>query len=497
MFSPVWRTRIYGTAAAVVGVAMAVEIAQEQFFWPTLCAAVMVAIAIVHTQPRPLSTVLIGIAVVGYIVGNRGFAQLSPSTRFPLLPAELVLLIAGGIFAAHCALQRELPFRRNPLDLAILGWAVLSSLRLPIDIKEFGFAAIRDYATVYYAAFYFLTQWVARETASRVFLRRCLLVGCGTLAVVFPLFTTFPDLFLNYLVIRGTPVVFFKGDLAGTFMAVGATLFFLKHEERRSWWAVGLSLALTGIVASTDNRASLLGLFVAIALLMVRGRWRFAAVQGVAAIAAIIALLLVAEVRNKSWKETSLFNLYEKVLSMADPHGARQYSGELTHNKGDNNLWRTVWWRVCIDEALDTSPWFGVGWGYDLAQPFLRIYYPEGGDDFTTRSPHNVLVTLFARTGVVGLAPFLFVLVIIWRRTWRAARFAPISTASLWVVLWTVITSAALGVVLEGPMGAVVFWVMLGLAESYSNADAEAAELTESPEELPLPVQAETKLVHS
>jgi hypothetical protein len=124
MLSPIWRTRIYGTVAAVLGVIMAVEIAQEQFFWPTLCAGVILAIGISYTQPRPLSTVLIGVVIVGYIVGNRGFAQLSPSSRFPLLPAELVLLIAGGIFAAHCALHRELPFRRKPLDLSSPGSCV-------------------------------------------------------------------------------------------------------------------------------------------------------------------------------------------------------------------------------------------------------------------------------------------------------------------------------------------------------------------------------------
>jgi O-antigen ligase len=477
MLSPVWRNRISGTGAAVLAIAMAVEIANEQFFWPALCAVVLVAIALVHTLPYRFSTLLLGILLAGYIVGNRGFAQLSASSRFPLLPAELVLLLVGLIFLTHCAFRRELPFRRDALDFALLGWIICGTLRLPLDVKQFGFAAVRDYATVYYAAFFFLVRWAARESASRQFIWHCLLVSCGALALVFPLFTTFPSFFTSLLLVRGTPLIYFKGDLAGTFMAVGAILFFLRFEERRSWWALLLSLALIGIVVSTDNRASMLGLIVAMTILFLRGRWKFAAFQAIAGVVAVLAVLLVAQARNKPWTQTPLFGLYEKVLSVADPFGARQYSGDATYNKGDNNVWRAVWWRVCIDEAVETNPWLGLGWGYDLAQPFVRVYYPEGGDDFSTRSPHNVLVTIFARTGVIGLATFLAVLIAIGWRAWRAAKEAPLATAGMWVGLWAIITSACLGVVLEGPMGAVVFWSMLGLASAFDTAAAETLAL--------------------
>jgi O-antigen ligase len=471
-----WRIRVYGTVAAVLGIFMAMEIAQEQYAWPTVFIGILLAIAIVYIQPLPLSTVLLGVLLVGYIVGNRGFAQLSLTARLPLLPAEVVLLVVGGILLATSALRRELPLRRDALNTVILVWMLCSSFRLVVDLRSFGVAALRDYATVYYAAFFFLAQWTAQLPDGRRFLRRCLLGGIAALVIVFPLFIQFPELFLNVLLVRGTPLVFFKGDLAGTFMAVGAVMFFLRFEERRSLWSLALSLVLIATVVTTNNRASMFGLVVAAVVLTTAGRWRFALFQTAAGAIAVVIILLTAQLRNESWRQTPLLDMYERVLSIADPQGRRSYSGETTFNKGDNNLFRTVWWRTCIDETLANSPWLGLGWGFDLAQPFVRVYYPEGGDDFSTRSPHNIIVTIFARTGVTGLLPFLAILAVIAQRTRRALRTGTMPTAGLWCSIWVIMSSACLGVVLEGPMGAVVFWITLGLAAAESVAETSAKE---------------------
>lgn len=480
-----WRTRIYGTAAAIIGTFLAVQVAHEKFMWPIVITGVVLAIGIAHLQKLRLSTLLLGAVIFGYIVGNRGFAQLSLLAHFPLLPAELVLLVGGVIFLVASALRREPPVRRDALNVLILLWMVVSSFRLYGDIKVFGLIALRDYATVYYASFFFLAQWVSNRPEQRQFLHRSVFFGCAALVIVFPLFTRFPELFLDWLVVRGTPLVHFKGDLAGTFMAVGAVLFFLRFDERRSWWSLALSLALSSAVLTSNSRASMLGLVVAIVTLAFAGRWRFALAQMLVAAGAALLILLAAQWRNQSWEQTPLHGVYERVVSITDPHGLRTYSGPETFNKGDNNLFRSVWWQVCIDETIANDPWFGVGWGYDLAEPFVRVYYPDTGDDFVTRSPHNILITIFARTGVAGLIPFIGVLAVIGRRTWHAARAASPAAAGLWCSCCVILTSACLGVVLEGPMGAVVFWSLLGLANSETIAADRAEEATDTLDDLP------------
>ena len=106
---------------------------------------------------------------------------------------------------------------------------------------------------------------------------------------------------------------------------------------------------------------------------------------------------------------------------------------------------------------------FGLGFGHDLARNFLQEYYAESQDDFTARSPHSILVTLFARTGVVGFTAFLIVIGLMIRRTWRERRTES-EAFSAWCASWVILTSACFGVVLEGPMGAIPFWILVGLA---------------------------------
>ena len=48
------------------------------------------------------------------------------------------------------------------LNLALLLWMGYGTVRLMFGLRGHGFAAIRDYALVYYGAFFFLTQHVAR-----------------------------------------------------------------------------------------------------------------------------------------------------------------------------------------------------------------------------------------------------------------------------------------------------------------------------------------------
>jgi hypothetical protein len=68
--------------------------------------------------------------------------------------------------------------------------------------------------------------------------------------------------------------------------------------------------------------------------------------------------------------------------------------------------------------------------------------------------------------GAVGLASLLALVAVLGVRTWRVVRDPAVDPAALglWAAVWVIFVSACFGVVLEGPMGAVVFWSLLGLA---------------------------------
>jgi hypothetical protein len=187
-----------------------------------------------------------------------------------------------------------------------------------------------------------------------------------------------------------------------------------------------------------------------------------------------VVLVLVAHVQHKTWRDTPLLGVYERVSSVFDPLGQGTYSAADAANKGDNNLFRMVWWRTVIDDTLHGGPVFGLGFGADLAERFVQEYYSDSPEEFSTRSPHNIVLTVFARTGAVGLVPFLAIVGVVLVRTVKSARRDLASTGP-WLVGCALFVSACFGVVLEGPMGAVVFWTALGLANARTAGEAVGA----------------------
>jgi hypothetical protein len=487
MLPPIWRTRLAAMAGSLVAIVLAIQIANGALAWSMVVAFALIALMWGRVQELPFGALLLGLVTFGYIVGSRGFAQLSLSRTLPLLPAESVLLVTGALLAVGSALRRSLPVRLDGLNLAILLWMLLASGRLYWDVRIYGASALRDYAMVYYAAFFFLGQDAAERPISRRFFEACLLIGCASLAVTYPLFVRWPDFFVERLSIAGVPVIYYKADLAGTFLAVGSVMMYLRYETRRSWFALALSLLLAGETLITDNRASMLGLLAAALLLILAGRWRLACIQAIAGAIAAVVIVFAAYLQNRTWHDTPVYGVYQRVVSLADPFGHQTYSGVDAANKGDNNLFRMVWWRTVYDDTVANGRWTGLGYGYDLAEQFLQEYYGGQSEEFNARSPHNVMLTMFARTGLLGAVPFAVVVLIILIRAVRVSRL-DLEAAGLWLTVCTIFVAACFGVVLEGPMGAVVFWTALGMANaSTKKALAESATVDVTAAAAPAP----------
>ena len=97
----------------------------------------------------------------------------------------------------------------------------------------------------------------------------------------------------------------------------------------------------------------------------------------------------------------------------------------------------------------------------------------------------------------MGIMGFLSFAVIVWciiREAMRAARRvarreAEVSSLAFWTGAIIILGSASFGVVLEGPMGGILFWSFLGLAssqlheekQSNSKADVEDTKVSRKP----------------
>ncbi|MFE5484029.1 O-antigen ligase family protein [Streptomyces sp. NPDC056527] len=123
-----------------------------------------------------------------------------------------------------------------------------------------------------------------------------------------------------------------------------------------------------------------------------------------------------------------------------------------------------AWERVVtytLDEPSRTA--VGVGFGPDFLQESdgdLHI-----GRGMGVRSPHNYLLTVFARLGVVGLVLVLSILTSLMAITIRTVRHGPPDelTAVCLLLVISLLIVALLGVILESPFGAAPFFWAAGI----------------------------------
>jgi hypothetical protein len=234
---------------------------------------------------------------------------------------------------------------------------------------------------------------------------------------------------------------------------------------RRFWFvSASASLLLIGLMASP--RAGMFGVFVVTVLWLATGRWRIAAAELGVVAAASAASVAVLAFLGRDLKASAPYSMYEHAVSIFDPAGSGTYLNGESGDPGANNRFRMIWWRDVIEETLDTSPLLGTGFGSDLSTRFLADYDLLTDETFAARSPHSMIVTMFGRLGLVGLLAWIAVSAALARMVWRLFKGGDpdgLGLASVVCVIWL---SACVGVVLESPMGAVVFWTAAGLANA-------------------------------
>src|SRR6202022_2413525 len=86
-----------------------------------------------------------------------------------------------------------------------------------------------------------------------------------------------------------------------------------------------------------------------------------------------------------------------------------------------------------------------------------------------TRSPHSILLTIYGRMGIVGIIMLFIVVFCILRSASRCAGAIRNRKTSPRDIAWwggsvAILVTSCFGVMLEGPMAAIVFWSLLGMA---------------------------------
>lgn len=464
--NPWLRQALIVIACAALAVWMGMELANGEYFWPALAGGMAVAAILSRALALPFDVILTGLVLAGYIVANRGFAQLAPAPGLPLLPAEIALLVAGSWRLVQWAHQHVLPFRRDALNLAIVALLVAGTVRFAFDFPRFGFLAARDFAVVYYAAFFLIVQHMAHEERSRAFLLACIGGAVVALPFVYALTQLFPDFFLHTLTVHGTPVFLYKADLVFAYFAVAILWWHFRMPASLKPIAHLATVGLFVWLMLGDNRSSQLGLMIVLALLLAARQWKLPALLFSTALVGLVVLGGLASLGQNAWAERKLDGMRDRVRSLIDFHGTGHYRSDESYFKGDNNRYRALWWKTVASETIQSGPVFGLGFGHDLAGAFLQEYDPSlPSEDFAVRSPHNVFVTFLGRMGGAGLILWAGVCALVARSAWHSLRQTrDLPQWTLWGASLILLVSATFGVVLEGPMGALPFWSLIALA---------------------------------
>ncbi len=474
------RARSLLVLLPALGIVMwiASELADGEFIVPLLTIMAFGAVVLfsVFVQTVRVEAAILNMLLVGYLVGNRGFAELTLAK--PFYPGEVAMAIILVAMLIRYVLTRELPDLSGTLARLIVVFLALGAVRLAMDYQTYRMDALRDSAMVYYSLFFFLGRELVARYGARVMLERALRFSFIALVPVSLLARWFPEMF--QLVIFSQ-----KDDLLTTFSALGIFVLYTRPNiYRMRWLRAMLIIYYISYIAVGISRAPLLAMLVGSVLLLIAGRGRFYWYFVVAFLLGMTALSGLS-VTFGSASTTDPQVVLEKFESMVDITGDSRFRSDYADLKAGNNEFRRTLWQSFIEDTNQVSPIFGRGFGYD----FIASYQDKlrnGAEWVGLRSAHNYYPTLYGRMGIIGSLVFLAI-------TWQVvvggiraalgvrAGWLPLEDLSFWCGAWAILAAAVVGVVLEGPMGAIVFWSFLGVGTRC--VQAARAELRNTLEE--------------
>jgi hypothetical protein len=450
--------------ALAIAAWIASEIGSEDYLVPAVVTGAFGAVVVFNTFTKSirLESSVLCFLLVGYLVGNRGFAELTFAP--PFFPGEVCLALISAATLIRFVVTREWIDMSGFMATCILAFCVLGALRLAMDFSSYRMEAVRDSAMVYYSLYFFFGRQLALRADSKSMLEKSLRFSFIAMLPLLVVQRFAPDLFMTN---AEASVVYQRNDLLTIFAAGGVFFMYTRPKLYRwAWVQAALIIFYMGYIAEGVTRASLLGLCVGSIPILVAGRKKFLLYPAAVVVLGGVALGTLTLATTQS-NDSEATRIAEKALSIVDFSGEAKYDSEVGDLKSGTNEFRRTLWQSFFDETNSVSPWFGRGFGYDFLAHYEDTY--QTGKWEGLRSAHNYYVTLYGRMGIIGSLVFaaitLQVIVGGLRAAWAAsAGWLALADLSYWCGAWAILVASAVGVVLEGPVGAIVFWSFLGVA---------------------------------
>jgi O-Antigen ligase len=415
--------------------------------------------------PADRYLVLLAAALLGYATLGKGFAYLGFP---PLYIGEIALLTGCIVLLRTRCIVATLGSLASVLLAVNIAWTLLRTLPF---VQAHGFDAPRDSVVIMYGGFAFIVIAILLEDGRRI----------DTLVRYYGTFVSFyvpaiPFIFaINHYFeesiphLPGTDVrMLWLGPSEVATHLAGAAVFALVGFRRATPLWIALLVATLTIVCAW-SRGGMLAFAVPVAFgAFAAGRLRQLAALVVVGLAVFGAAYVLEpafidyhDARSSPERSVSTRQLVTNVESMTG-QGGQQEQG--------TKRFRLDWWNIIVDDTFNGPHfWGGRGFGLNLADAD-GFGSSRSKNAPPLRSPHNVHMTILARSGVTGLVLWGALLAswlgMLTRAMWIARRRGHAEWAGLFVFIAcyaiAIVINGTFDVTLEAPMQGVWFWCLFG-----------------------------------
>ena len=411
----------------------------------------------------PLDAKLLLIIILGYALGGKGFAYVSPME--PVYIGEISLALC--MFGLMTRLRHAGLFDTS-IHKLIWVYLIYAGIHLMVDYDQYRLLAIRDSATAYYALFFFAAYSLFQNEAIVMVFERIMKI-----AIVFAIV----QLAATFFSLR-FPGFHPHADAYIPLTTATAIYFLIRAAESKK--LVHILIGATAAAAlMTGKTAGVLALFGVLGVALVFGR-----VKGLMLPALFLGGLGIVALAAAMIISPDFFAEHIASGDTVEAFGIAE--GEFVGLSGTSS-WRMDWWMMIWDDTTCSAPFWGFGFGGDISTAFLGAELGE-----LVRYPHSVIFTVIGRLGLIGLVIFitLFVAIGIFSIRFYSRYYNSPNRRDADLICPAVVIAGMLNGIVQStyevPHGAITHWVCLGyIVARYYNPEANHDTIqAEAPKEL-------------
>ncbi|MGH8947878.1 MAG: O-antigen ligase family protein, partial [Acidimicrobiia bacterium] len=352
-------------------------------------------------SPTRIPAIALGVLLAGYMLGDKGFAYLHlPGT--PLFVGEVVLAIIVVYLIRFYPIGDDL--LRSPARLTLVVFLLFSAFRTLPYLGEYGINALRDASQWYYGILaFFVADFVRRRGIGPI---------VGWFGKIIPWFVLWApiSLILSQLLTSplvpdsDVPVSAHRGSNTSVLLTACLGFMWMLDEQvtgitRRQRAILTAVTGLFLVVAGIQNRGGLLAAIAGLGVIYWYARSGQRHFVGIMCTVVILVGLIfsVTDIRVSLFsndRDISANQLVENLVSVVNPDAVAT-SGDLV----SNSSWRLDLWSEILRDVNLNSPVLGRGYGVSLG----GLYGFQGVGETELRSAHNSHMTIFARSGYLGV----------------------------------------------------------------------------------------------